>query len=219
MCCVNTYLDRISKIGYILAVFTHVADGEMVGQVSRLAQYKNLLLRNTADTDKYPSLVMLGELALVTDVVEAMNENGADVPLGLIFELQDFAEEICKELAEGRNIMELFMSLEWNHRRRESDDILAFARGCNSALRTLEFVFDRESMVEHEDEREEPIEHRHPIFIPTQEMRASAKREETLREDGRRVRRRASEDEADESNPKRSLRDHRRANAELEALI
>lgn len=194
MCCVNTYLDRISKIGYILAVFTHVADGEMVGQVSRLAQYKNLLLRDQLTDD--PKLRMLGELALVTDITKKLfAEKGANPPLKLLYTLLSFTSEMdendedCwvqwEELPEEKRLL---TELRWDLEAMEPNS--CYCARCRGV----------------EEDDVPPLK----VFTPTADMRLAAKREKTLRNGGRRVRRSTNEDEAEELTPKRSLRDFRR---------
>ncbi len=184
-------------------MFTTIATGETVGQVSRLAQYKNLQLRGEITDD--PKLRMLGELALVIDILKQLRADGANLPRGLLYDLMKFASE-----TDENDIWEC--RAPWEELREEE-----------RLLKQLHW--DLELLLPYdpcECTRCRGIEVDSPplnLFTPTPDMRAAAKRETTLREEGRRVRRRASEDEAEEPTPKRSLRNHRRANAELEALI
>lgn len=185
---------------------TNPSEDGVVGQVSRLATYKNLQLRGLLTDD--PKLRMLGELALVTDITKKLfAAGGARPPLGLLYSLQSFTSEMCEEYED--------YELPWKNwdELREEERLAREIRWDLEALEPNSCECARCCGVD--EEATPPLK----VFAPSQEMRATAKREATLREEGRRVRRRASEDEAEEPTPKRSLRNHRRANAELEALI
>ena len=178
----------------------------MVGQVSRLAQYKNLQLRGEITDD--PKLRMLGQLALVTDITKKLFVvSGAKPRRGLLYDLLEFASQM------GEDEEDWSCQVPWEELREEERLLKELRWDLESLLPNPCNCADCSGI------ERDPTPPRN-LFTPTADMRAAAKREATLREEGRRVRRRASEDEANGPTPKRSLRDHRRNNAhELEALI